>query len=83
MVFSEGHGSAVPKNFGRVGIKLEGCSPEQPNSFSLCQTSFCEPIITPTAKTIQQSAAKPIPSAESMTSVGRKFSRASKTPAVK
>jgi hypothetical protein len=25
----------VPKNFGRVGIKLEGCSPEQPNSFSV------------------------------------------------
>jgi hypothetical protein len=33
MVFSGGHGSAVPKNFGRVGIKLEGCSPEQPNLF--------------------------------------------------
>jgi len=32
MVFSGGHGSAVPKNFGRAGIKLEGYSPEQPNS---------------------------------------------------
>jgi hypothetical protein len=35
LVFSGEHGSAVPKNFGRVGIKLEGCSPEQPNSFSV------------------------------------------------
>ena len=33
--FSGGHGSAVPKNFGRAGTKLEGCSPEQPNLFSV------------------------------------------------
>jgi hypothetical protein len=26
--FSGGHGSAVPKNFGRAGTKLEGYSPE-------------------------------------------------------
>jgi hypothetical protein len=32
--FSGGHGSAVPKNFGRAGTKLEGCSPEQPNLFN-------------------------------------------------
>jgi hypothetical protein len=25
----------VPKNFGRAGTKLEGCSPEQPNLFSV------------------------------------------------
>ncbi|MFA0733713.1 MAG: hypothetical protein OGMRLDGQ_000213 [Candidatus Fervidibacter sp.] len=31
--FSGGHGSAVPKNFGRAGTKLEGCSTEQPNLF--------------------------------------------------
>jgi hypothetical protein len=26
---------AVPKKFGRAGTKLEGCSPEQPNSFKI------------------------------------------------
>jgi len=35
--FSGGHGSAVPKKFGRAGTKLEGCSPEQPNLFSVVQ----------------------------------------------
>jgi hypothetical protein len=54
-----------------------------PSLSALCQTSFCEPTITPTAKTIQQSAANPIPPAELRIRVGRRFSRASNTPAVK
>jgi hypothetical protein len=35
MVFLEGTALPCRKNFGRAGTKLEGCSPEQPNLFSV------------------------------------------------
>ena len=41
----EGTPPGVPKFFGRSGTKLEGCSPEQPNSFKFSVVQEHDPPV--------------------------------------